>query len=239
MARLLCLTSKNNIMKRIILPFLLLFTISAFAQDDNVKEHFIEVTGTAYREIEPNEIYVVIRLKEFEENRQKKSLEQLDKEFFKATRDADIDRDRVTLADAGSDLDKFRRKDKESYREKSYQIILRSAAELDKLIQALSNVKVDAVDITRLHHTDYEKIRMDLKVEALKAARDKAATLLSAIDARIGKPLMIRDFDFGQPYMEMKANVRSMAMDAAQTADPVAFRKIRLQAQITAQFEIQ
>lgn len=50
---------------------------------------------------------------------------------------------------------------------------------------------------------------------------------------------MIRDFDFGQPYMEMKANVRSMAMDAAQTADPVAFRKIRLQAQITAQFEIQ
>src|SRR5690606_36388754 len=176
--------------------------------------------------------------KEFEENRQKIALEQLDKDFFKAVRTAGIERERVTLADAGSDLEKFRRRDKESYRDKSYQIILRSATELEKLIEALSAVKVDAVDITRLHHTDYEKIRMELKIEALKTARTKAEALLSAIGSGIGKPLMIRDFDFAQPYMEMKANIRTMNMDAAQAPDPVAFRKIRLQAQITAQFEI-
>lgn len=230
--------TKNDNMKRLIIPILLLLSVSAFAQEDKFKEHFIEVTGTAYREIEPNEIYIVIRLKEFEENRQKIALEQLDKDFFKAVRTAGIERERVTLADAGSDLEKFRRRDKESYRDKSYQIILHSATELEKLIEALSAVKVDAVDITRLHHTDYEKIRMELKIEALKAARTKAEALLSAIGSGIGKPLMIRDFDFAQPYMEMKANIRTMNMDAAQAPDPVAFRKIRLQAQITAQFEI-
>ena len=65
-----------------------------------------------------------------------------------------------------------------------------------------------------------------------------AETLVTSIGSQLGKPLMIRDFDFGpQPYMEMKANVRMM--DAAQSADePIAFRKIKLQAQITAQFEI-
>lgn len=224
-------------MKRLILtPFLLLpFFMSA---QENSKEPFIEVTGTAYREIEPNEIYVSIRIKEFEEARQKVSLEKLEKDFYNAVKEAGINRSRVELAGAGSDLDKFRRKDKEAYREKTFQIKLTSASELEKFIEKLSAVKVDSVDITRLDHTDYEKIKLDLKVEALKAARAKAETLVTSIGSQLGKSLMIRDFDFGpQPYMEMKANVRMM--DAAQSADePIAFRKIKLQAQITAQFEI-
>lgn len=225
-------------MKRLILiPFLLLpFFLSA---QENFKEPFIEVTGTAYREIEPNEIYVLIRLKEFEENRQKVPLEKIEKDFYNAVKKAGIERNRVELADAGSDLEKFRRRDKEAYREKTFQIKLTSAAELEKFIGELSPVDVDSVDVTRLSHSDYEQIMLDLKVEALKTARAKAETLLQAIDATLGKPLMVRDFDFVQPYMEMKANVRMM--DAAQGAqeESIAFRKIKLRAQITAQFAIQ
>ena len=222
----------------LILPFL----ISPFfaPAQETFREPFIEVTGTAFREIEPNEIYVSIRIKEFEENRQKTALENLEKEFFNAIRKAGIDRKRIELAGAGSDLDKFRRKDKEAYREKTFQIKLTSATELERLIGELSSVKVDSVDITRLHHTDYEKIKLDLKVDALKIAREKAETLLESVGSRLGKPLMIRDFDFGQPYMEMNANVRMMKdMDGGQQVeDPIAFRKIKMQAQITAQFEI-
>lgn len=226
-------------MKRIVLIPLLFLTFFASAQE-NFKEPFIEVTGTAYREIEPNEIYVSIRLKEFEENRQKTALEKLEKDFYNAMKEAGIDRKRIELADAGSDLDKFRRRDKEAFREKTFQIKLVSAAELEKFIEKLSPVKVDAVNVTRLHHSDYEKIKLELKIEALKAARAKAETLLQSIGSQIGKPLVVRDFDFGQPYMEMNANVRMMKMesDQVQAEDPIAFRKIKMQAQITAQFEI-
>lgn len=225
-------------MKPLILISFLLLSFLASAQE-NFREPFIEVTGTAYREIEPNEIYVMIRLKEFEENRQKTSLEKLEKDFYEAVKAAGIDRKRVELADAGSDLEKFRRKDKEAFREKTFQIKLTSAAELEKFIEKLSPVKVDSVDITRLHHSDYENIRLQLKVEALKAARAKAQTLLQSIGAEVGKPLVVRDFDFPQPYMEMKANVRMMDMSADQAQEaPVAFRKIKMQAQINAQFEI-
>lgn len=225
---------------RLILIALLLAPVSLLAQE-NFKEPFIEVTGTAYREIEPNEIFVTIRIKEFEENRQKTSLETLEKEFFNAVRAAGIDRNRVELADAGSDLGKFRRKDKEAFREKTFQIKLTSARELERFIETLSDVKVDSVNITRLHHTDYEKLKLELKIEALKAARAKAEALVQSIGAEVGKPLMIRDFDFAQPYMEMNANVRmyKATADMAQAAeDPIAFRKIKMQAQITAQFEI-
>lgn len=220
-----------------VIPFLLL-PLLATAQE-NFKEPFIEVTGTAYREIEPNEIYVMIRLKEFEENRQKTALEKIEKDFYAAVREAGIDRKRVELADAGSGLEKFRRRDKEAFREKTFQIKLTSAAELERFIEKLSPVKVDSVDVTRLHHTDYEKIKLDLKVEALQAAKAKAETLLHSIGARVGKPLMVRDFDFPQPYMEMKANVRMMDGGQGPPEEPIAFRKIKMQAQITAQFEIQ
>ena len=72
------------------------------------------------------------------------------------------------------------------------------------------------------------------------AAKAKAETLLQSIGAEIGKPLMVRDFDFPQPYMEMNANVRMMKMESDQSVaeEPIAFRKIKMQAQITAQFEI-
>ncbi|MEO5600974.1 MAG: SIMPL domain-containing protein [Cyclobacteriaceae bacterium] len=226
-------------MKKLILwPFLLLpFFISA--QETFKGEHFIEVTGTADQEIEPNEIYVLVRLKEFEENRQKTSLEKIEKDFYNAMKEAGIDRKRIELADVGSDLEKFRRKDKEAFREKTFQIKLTSGAELGKFIEKLSAVKVDSVDVTRLHHSDYEKIKLDLKVKALKAAKSKAEILLRAIGAEIGKPLMVRDFDFQQPYMEMKSNVRMQSMDSPQEMEePIAFRKIKMQAQITAQFEI-
>lgn len=226
-------------MKRlIILPFFI-FPLFLSAQE-TFKEPFIEVTGTAFREIEPNEIYVMIRLKEFEENRQKTSLEKLEKDFYNAVKEAGIDRKRVELADAGSGLEKFRRRDKEAYREKTFQIKLTSAAELETFIKKLSGVKIDSVDLTRLHHSDYEKLKLELKVEALKEARSKAAVLVQAIGSAIGKPLMIRDFDFHQPYMEMKTNVvmRNMEGDQGGGQEPIGFRKIRMQAQITAQFEI-
>lgn len=226
-------------MKRLTLFALLILPFGAFAQEE-FKEHFIEVTGTAYREIEPNEIYVMIRLKEFEENRQKTSLEKIEKDFYNAVKQAGIDRKRVELAGAGTDLEDFRRKDKESFREKVFQIKLTSAEELDKFIRQLSPVAVDSLNVTRLHHSDYEKIKLELKVEALKTAQAKARLLLQSIGAEIGKPLMVRDFDFAQPYMEMNANVRMKAMDSSAGAaeEPIAFRKIKMQAQITAQFEI-
>jgi uncharacterized protein YggE len=227
---------------RLILFLLLALPLVTFAQEgfNGFKgEHFIEVTGTSQQEIEPNEIYTVIRLKEFEENRQKTSLEKLDADFQNALKQAGIDRKRLELADIGSNLGKFGKKDKDAFREKTYQLKLTSAAELEKFLEKLEPVKVDLVDITRLHHSDYEKIKTELKTKALQAARAKAESLLKSIGAEIGKPLMVRDWEVEpyQPAMEMKA-MRAQSFDNAQASEPIGFRKIKLQAQITAQFEI-
>jgi uncharacterized protein len=228
-----------------ILMLVLLLPAMAFSQNETFKgEHFIEVTGSALQEIEPNEIYTLIRLREFEENKQKVSLEKLDADFMKALKDAGIDRKRLELADVGSRLDKFGRKDKDAFREKAYQLKLTSAGELENFLVKLEPVKVSQVSITKLHHSDYEKLKVELKIKALQAARGKAENLLKSIGAEIGKPLMIRDWEVEpyQPAMEMKtANVRMQnEMDQSGFApeEAIGFRKIKLQSQITAQFEI-
>jgi uncharacterized protein YggE len=228
-------------MKRpFILFVLLILPLLSQAQEGFKGEHFIEVTGSAQQEIEPNEIYVLIRLKEFEENRQKTSLEKLDQAFFDALKQAGIDRKRVELADIGSRLGKFGKKEKDAFREKSYQLKLTSAAELEKFLEKLEPVKVDLVDITKLTHSDYDKIKVELKTKALQAAKSKAESLLKSIGAEIGKPLMVRDWEVEpvQPLM-MKTSMMNQGGDFAQQQEPqMEFRKIKLQAQITAQFEI-
>lgn len=224
--------------QHVIFLIMLALPLASVAQEREHKEHFIEVTGSAQQEIEPNEIYTLIRLREFEENRQKTPLEQLDKNFLDALKKAGIDRKRLELADVGSRLDTFRRRDREAYRAKSYQIKLTSAEELDKLLTALESVKVDIVDITRVSHSDYEKIMLDLKVKALREARMKAETLMKSIDAEVGKPIMVREWDI-RPFDGMEARMTMMKSADMQPAEPIGFRKIKLQAQVTAQFEIQ
>jgi uncharacterized protein YggE len=231
-------------MRQNILIVLFLFAgASAFGQELFRNEHFIEVTGSAEMEVEPNEIFLFVKLREFEENRSKVGLEKLDKEFLQAIKAANIDRKNVTLADAGSTFDKIRRKDKDAFREKSYEIKLTSAAELERFLEKVEPVKVFQIDITKLNHTEMEKFKIDLKVKALQAAQTKASTLLKSINANIGKPIMVRDWDQDPVQPLPQARMANMyakaesAMDMSQEGQ-IEFRKLKLRAQITAQFEI-
>jgi uncharacterized protein YggE len=224
-------------MKLRLSTLLLLLSFFANAQEVFKGEHFIEVTGTAQQEIEPNEIYVIIRLREFEENRQKTNLEKLDTDFMNALKAANIDRKRLELADAGSKLDRLTKKEKDAFRQKTYQLKLTSGSELEKFLEKLEPVKVDFVDITRLHHSDLEKIKLDLKVKALQAAKSKADMLLKSIGSEIGKTIMVREIEY-QPYETNMRVANVMVADDAAGESQIGFKKIKLQAQITAQFEI-
>jgi uncharacterized protein YggE len=216
---------------------LLMLPLTINAQEIAERKSFIEVSGKAEQEIEPNEIYVTVRLREFEENKQKVALEKIDADFLAALKNAGIERTRLELSDAGANLGKLGKKDKDAFREKTYQVKLTSAAELEKLIAKMDWVKVDYADVTRIHHSDLEKMKMELKVKALQVAKVKAETLLKSIGAEIGKPIMVREVDY-EPYQpQYRANVM-MRADVTAEESGVSFRKIRLQAQVTAQFEI-
>jgi uncharacterized protein len=222
------------------LLILLIFPAFVFAQEAQKKDHFIEVTGTAQQEIEPNEIYVSVRLREFEENKQKVSLEKIDKDFNNALKDAGVDKKNLELADAGSKLEKFRKKEKDVFREKTYQIKLSSALDLEKLLEKLEVVKVDYADVVRVSHSEIEKLTLELKVKALQAAKLKAEVLLKSIDSEIGKLIMVQEINYA-PYEVGNIRIAAGAWNPNNSDAPeraTGFKKIKLQAQVIAQFEI-
>jgi uncharacterized protein YggE len=218
---------------------LLFATVSTFAQEVFKGEHFIEVTGSANMEIDPDELYLFVRLREFEENKAKVQLEKLDQDFLTALKNAGIDKKNLTISSAGSSLSKLGRKGKDAFREKSYELKLTSAAELEKFLEKVEPVKVEQISLSRVSHSNIEKLKTDLKVKALQAAQTKAQTLLRAIGSEAGKPLMVRDWE--QEHQPMYDNVSFKNMSAGALEQPdeqTEFKKLKLRAQITAQFEI-
>jgi uncharacterized protein len=227
---------------RLMVIILLAVGVTTYAQETFKGEHFIEVTGSASMEIEPDEIYVFVRLREYEVNKSKVQLEKLDQDFLAALKAAGIDKKNLTLSGAGSQLGKLGKRDKDAFREKSYELKLSSATELERFVEKAEPVKIEHMNITRLSHSNMEKFKIDLKIKALQAAQTKAQTLLKAIGSDIGKPLMVRDWDqeLVQPQ-PMYANVMMRGgaeADMSQPEDPTEFKKLKLRAQITAQFEI-
>jgi uncharacterized protein YggE len=230
-------------MKSFINSFLIVvfFATTSFAQETFKGEPFIEVSGTAKIELDPNEIYLQVRLREFEENKNKTSLEKLDKDFLDALKAAGIDKNRLQLSNVGSEIGKLGKKEKDAFREKTYVIKLTSGAELEKLLNKLESVKVHQANITKITHSDIEKMKLDLKVSALQAARAKAEAMVKSIGRNIGKPLMIREWE-SPVYEPAVANVmvryKANEMAADEMESETAFKKITLQTQVTAQFEI-
>ncbi len=231
---------------RLKMMIILLFaTITTFAQETFKGEHFIEVSGVATLEIDADELYLFVRLKEFEENKTKVTLEKIDSDFLNALKNAGIDKKNLTISSAGSSLSKFGRKGKDAFREKSYELKLSTAAQLETFLEKLEPVKVDQVSLTRVSHSNIEKLRLDLKVKALQAAQAKAQALLQGIGSSVGKALMVREWEQEFQPMHLASNIMLKGANAEmaggiadQGMEQTEFKKLKLRAQITAQFEI-
>lgn len=225
------------------IALLLFAAIGSYAQEQKPSEHFIEVTGTAELEVTPNEIYLTIRLKEFEEGRVKTTLETIDKSFLNALKEAGIDTKNLELADAGLLLG-GRRRDRDVFRQKTYQLKLSGAAEVEKFLSKIEDVKVDFVDIVRISHSELEKIELDLKIKALQAAKVKADALLKGVGAELGKAIKVYEIEIystdvllrGKMNPKMKFEANRVVVSEPESA--LEFRKFKLQAKISAQFEI-
>jgi uncharacterized protein YggE len=84
-----------------------------------------------------------------------------------------------------------------------------------------------------------DSLKKDIRIMAVKAARQKADYLLGALGEQTGKVLVVTDSpDPVQPYYPMP-RVMAMAQDAVPSADDeLQFQKIKLSASIYVKFAI-
>lgn len=208
---------------------------SLFAQINYPEVPYIEVTGVAEKEVLPDEIYLSITI---DEEKSKQTLVVLEKKLQKAVSDLGIDLKNLSVVDAYSDLDEGFWSDKIRSK-KSYQLKVSTAKETAMVIRELNSQGIAMVRLQRVDHSQIEKFKLEIKVEAIKIARAKASVLLEALDCKVGKPLRVIERDnYYQPMVRNYA-MKSEAATMGDSFPDIDFKKITLKYSVEARFAIE
>lgn len=238
-------------MKRLIITLsVLLLVLTSFSQSEkNIYPRTITVTGSAEMEVIPDEIYVQVDLKEYDKKGQGKiSIDKIKQDFLNNVKALGISDSLVSIAayDGYNGNPWLRKKNKkeELYASISYQLKLKTSKQLDDLVDRLDDNATQNFFIQRTSSSKLEELRKKLKIEAVKAARQKAVYLSEAIDEKIGVAITINEpTEYFTPYIQnfRVANKSMMAQEQATDNDTAAvdFKKIKLKYDVTVVFALQ
>ncbi len=206
---------------------------------------YIEVTGEGEMEIIPDEIYLQFTLKERYDGRTKINIEDLEKKLRQKLRAKGITNDQLYLADADAAYVKIKRKKKDVLASKEYIIEASGTDELAKVWDVLDEVDALNAYIKRVDHSKIEEFKKEVKIKAIKNAKEKASYLLEAVDQEVGKALFIQEREIYQPEFNPRATMlynasyKDMKDEAVEQEPEISFKKIKLSYKVFARFAIQ
>ena len=207
----------------------------------------IEVTGSAEMEVIPDEIYVSIVLREKNKNNDKWKIEAQEDNLVQKLKENGFDIKNLSLSGADGDLQYRIFRKNRVLTEKRLLMKVKDAGEVNKLFQILDELEIEDAGISKTSHSQIEKFRKEVKIEAMKAAKDKADYLLTAIGEQTGKPLAIREQVYTTYPSNMYANtaLQEVVVTGYQMRDKakgfeneIAFTKIKIRYEIFAKFGI-
>lgn len=204
---------------------------------------YIQVNGRAEKEIVPDEFYLSVVIDE-RDSKGKISVESRQREMIAALRKQGVDVEKqLKVANLSSEF--FKKNT--SVATAKYQLKLGSAAEVAKVWQALDALGISDVAIQRVSHSAIDRLKEEVRVEAIRNAQQSARTLAEALGQTIGKCFYIWDSnnDIVPAYYNNAVTVRSMKMmDAAGAAEeaaeePLDFKTIKLQYGVQTKFVLE
>jgi uncharacterized protein YggE len=188
-------------MRKLILSiaFFAIFTITFGQSNQTQNTKTITVTGSAELEIVPDEIYAMIEIREYKKKGENKvQLEILKTEFLDKCKSIGIfDADITVASYEGSNLGywywKKRRRDPDLYASIVYEVKFTTAKKMDALIDILDDEATINFYVARATHSKITEFRKQLKIQAIKAAKDKAIYLAEAINEKASDAITIKE----------------------------------------------
>src|SRR5205085_10472315 len=90
----------------------------------------------------------------------------------------------------------------------TYQVKLATTAKMDELVQKLDDEATQSFFISRVSHSKLQQFKKELKIQAVKSAKEKAGYLAAAINEAAGEAITINEPNELNPYpVPMYANV--------------------------------
>lgn len=226
---------------------MLALSINSYGQDETP---FIEVVGTAEKEVVPDEIFITITIRDRLEGKEKITIEKQESDLKEALQSIDVSLDNLSFSDANANYIKVKWLTKDVIAKSEYVLKVGDALTVGKVFEKLDELKIVDANISRVSHSKLEELKKEVQVMAIKAAKEKADYLLQAINEETGKAIIVREQspftgDGGDNISIRGARSASavyyidgMKMRSPEQDQDIQFEKIKLQAAVYVKFGI-
>ena len=240
---------QNNLIISIPCFILISFFVNActIRQENAVTDKTIVVTGSAEMEILPDEIYVTYTLKEYlDQTKKKVNLDKVKNDFLTACKSIGIADSNISISNfQGNESWDYhyyrkRRREPDFMATLSYMIKFNAMDQIEKLATGLNENSVQNYNITRTAHSNIQQLRKQVKINAVKASKDKATYLAEGIGEEIKEALSIQEIknDYnGDRVVNMYSNSKMEDKESAQESN-ISFEKIKIRYEINASYRL-
>lgn len=227
--------------KLIAMAVVALMTLPAAAQMQEAYPSYIQVTGRAEKELTPDEFYLQIVINE-RDSKGKISVESQQRDMVAVLRKLGVDVEKqLKMANLSSEF--FKKNT--SVAMAKYQLQLGSSGEVAKVWQALNDLGISNISILKVTHSQLDKYKQEVRLEAMRNARESAQEMAGAIGQTIGKCFYIYDSNsnvlpvmYDNAVLMRSAKAAADAESAAEE-DPLEFKTIKLEYGVQAKFVLE
>jgi uncharacterized protein YggE len=224
------------------------FAAHVMAQDTKPVQRTISANGSSEIEVVPDEIYVQVDLREYnKKNGDKVDINTIKNNFLAACKSIGLTEKDVTVQSyQGYDNNywwwkKNKKQNPDMKASVSYWIKVSKVDTLDALVDKMDDEATQNFFIAKTSYSKMDEVKKDLKVAAVKAARDKAIYLAEAIGEQVGQAVTINEpAEVNQPQ-PVYANAMLKAANAENFSQPpmdVDFKKIKIQFDVNVVFAL-
>ena len=178
----------------LIISAIFAFAFTTKAQDAKA-EHSIKVIGTAELEIVPDEIYMSVTLREYTNKEKKKmTIEELEKNLVNyIEKVTTTDKKDIKMDNMSAYVLSMKRKNKDEIITKSYDVKFKNSQQVYMLYSVMDSLSISKAFVSKYSHSKMDEYKKQIKVNAIKAAKEKATYLLEAIGEKVGKAIYVEE----------------------------------------------
>jgi uncharacterized protein YggE len=158
----------------------------------------ISVTGSAEMEVIPDEIYVQVDLREYKKKGEEKTdIDKIKTDFLASCKTIGIADSNISVASFDgyniANIWKRRKKDPDLLASITYQLKFSNTKLIDDIVNRLDDEATNNFRITRTSHSKIVEYRKQLKIMAVKAAKEKAIYLAESVNEQVGTAITITE----------------------------------------------
>lgn len=235
-------------MKTLIILFAIILT-SGIARSQNTSNEtlrFIEVTGSSELEIDPDEIRFEIGIEEywkeefekkteFKDYKTKVPIAEIESQLLADLAKIGILKESIVVKEVGN---YWRNRGKEFMISKQLEITLFDFKKVEEITNSIDTKGINFMVIKELKNKNMTEYRKQVKIEALKAAKTKAAYLLESINKQVGDVISITELTENNVFGGSQNALSNMVMATADISGIESVKKIKLRYEMKVKFEI-